>query len=33
MEYTSEKNRYANILLGFYAFLNLSALAVIVYSM
>ncbi len=33
MDYTSEKNRYANILLGFYAFLNLSALAVIVYSM
>ena len=33
MEYTSEKNRYANILLGLYAFLNLSALAVIVYSM
>lgn len=33
MEYTDEKNRYANILLGLYAFLNLSALAVIVYSM
>ena len=33
MDYASEKNRYANILLGVYAFLNLSALAVVVYSM
>ena len=33
MEYASEKNRYSNILLGVYAFLNLSALAVVVYSM
>jgi hypothetical protein len=29
MEYTSEKNRYANMLLGLYAFLNVSALAII----
>jgi hypothetical protein len=29
MEYTSEKNRYANMLLGVYAFLNISALAII----
>jgi hypothetical protein len=27
MEYNSEKNRYSNILLGFYAFLNIAALA------
>ena len=30
MEYNSEKNRYANILLGLYAFLNILAVAVIV---
>jgi hypothetical protein len=29
MEYTSEKNRYANILLGIYAFLNIAIIAVI----
>jgi hypothetical protein len=29
MDYTSEKNRYSNILLGFYAFLNIAALAAI----
>jgi hypothetical protein len=29
MEYTSEKNRHANMLLGLYAFLNISALAII----
>jgi len=29
MEYTSEKNRYSNILLGLYAFLNISALVVV----
>ena len=29
MEYTSEKNRYANILLGIYAFLNIAVIAVI----
>jgi hypothetical protein len=29
MEYTSEKNRYSNMLLGVYAFLNISALAII----
>ena len=29
MEYTAEKNRYSNILLGLYAFLNISALAVV----
>jgi hypothetical protein len=33
MDYASEKNRYSNILLGVYAFLNLSALAVVIYSM
>jgi hypothetical protein len=27
MEYNSEKNRYSNILLGLYAFLNIAALA------
>jgi len=27
MNYNSEKNRYSNILLGFYAFLNIAALA------
>jgi hypothetical protein len=30
MDYNSEKNRYANILLGLYAFLNILAVAVIV---
>jgi len=30
MKYTSEKNRYANILLGFYAFLNIVAVAMVV---
>lgn len=29
MEYTSEKNRYSNILLGIYAFLNIAVIAVI----
>ena len=29
MQYTSEKNRYANLLLGLYAFLNIAALAMI----
>jgi hypothetical protein len=29
MQYTAEKNRYSNILLGLYAFLNISALAVV----
>jgi hypothetical protein len=29
MEYTSEKNRYSNILLGVYAFLNIAIIAVI----
>ena len=29
MEYTSEKNRYSNILLGIYAFLNIAIVAVI----
>jgi len=29
VEYTSEKNRYSNILLGIYAFLNISIIAVI----
>uniref|UniRef100_A0A6C0KLX7 Uncharacterized protein n=1 Tax=viral metagenome TaxID=1070528 RepID=A0A6C0KLX7_9ZZZZ len=29
MEYNAEKNRYSNILLGLYAFLNISAVAVI----
>jgi len=29
MDYTSEKNRYSNILLSFYAFLNIAALAAI----
>ena len=29
MEYTSEKNRYSNILLGIYAFLNIAIIAVI----
>lgn len=29
MEYTSEKNRYSNVLLGIYAFLNIAAIAVI----
>lgn len=29
MEYTSEKNRYSNILLGIYAFLNIAAIAII----
>ena len=29
MEYNSEKNRYANILLGLYAFLNIAALATV----
>ena len=33
MEYNSEKNRYANVLLGLYAFLNISALAVIFHVM
>jgi hypothetical protein len=33
MDYNSEKNRYANILLGLYAFLNISALAVIFHIM
>ena len=27
MEYNSEKNRYSNVLLGLYAFLNIAALA------
>jgi hypothetical protein len=30
VKYTSEKNRYANILLGFYAFLNIAAVAMII---
>ena len=29
MKYTSEKNRYANVMLGLYAFLNIAALAMI----
>ena len=29
MEYTSEKNRYSNILLGIYAFLNIAAIGII----
>ena len=29
MEYTTEKNRYSNVLLGIYAFLNIAAVAVI----
>jgi hypothetical protein len=29
MEYNSEKNRYSNILLGLYAFLNIAALATV----
>jgi hypothetical protein len=29
MEYTSEKNRYSNILLGIYAFLNIAIIGVI----
>jgi hypothetical protein len=29
MKYNSEKNRYSNILLGFYAFLNIAALATV----
>ena len=29
VKYTSEKNRYANILLGFYAFLNIAAVAMV----
>lgn len=29
VQYTSEKNRYANVLLGLYAFLNIAALAMI----
>jgi hypothetical protein len=29
IEYTNEKNRYANIMLGFYAFLNIAAIGVI----
>jgi hypothetical protein len=29
MDYTGEKNRYSNILLGIYAFLNIAAVAVI----
>ena len=29
MEYTSEKNRYSNVLLGIYAFLNIAAVAII----
>jgi hypothetical protein len=29
MEYTQEKNRHANILLGLYAVLNIAALAMI----
>ena len=31
MEYNSSKNTYANILLGLYAFLNISAVAVILH--
>ena len=30
MEYNSEKNRYANVLLSLYAFLNIAAVAMIV---
>jgi hypothetical protein len=30
VRYTSEKNRYANILLGFYAFLNIAAVAMVI---
>jgi len=30
VKYTSEKNRYANILLGFYAFLNIAAVAMMI---
>lgn len=30
MEYNSEKNRYSNILLGLYAFLNISAIAIVI---
>jgi hypothetical protein len=29
MQYNSEKNRYSNILLGLYAFLNIAALATV----
>jgi hypothetical protein len=29
VEYTNEKNRYSNILLGIYAFLNIAIIAVI----
>ena len=29
MEYNSQKNRYSNVLLGFYAFLNIAALAAV----
>lgn len=29
VEYTTEKNRYANVMLGFYAFLNIAAIAAI----
>jgi hypothetical protein len=31
MEYTAQKNRYANMILGLYAFLNISAVAVILH--
>jgi hypothetical protein len=30
MEYNAEKNRYSNILLGLYAFLNISAIAIVI---
>jgi hypothetical protein len=30
MEYNAEKNRYSNILLGVYAFLNISAIAIVI---
>jgi hypothetical protein len=31
MEYTLEKNRYSNILLGLYAFLNIAAVAMVIH--
>jgi hypothetical protein len=31
VEYTEEKNRYANVLLGLYTFLNISALAMVIH--
>ena len=31
MEYNATKNRYSNVLLGLYAFLNISAVAMIIH--